>query len=515
MNVKKGSIKERLRFFVTVFLIVLAMAASMGCRPALAQMQVCEYWVAPAPEGNNANPGTFDQPWATLEYAAANTADDLCTIWFKDGVYAGMNELSQQFMTTTQFKAINPYQVTLEHDGPALKLNGARNMVFEGFEMRHTGADALKHIVIADRRDDFWTANIVFRNNIFHDSYNNDLLKIHNGARFITVENNIFFNQGDSDQHIDINSVTDIVVQDNIFFNDFAGSGREDSKTTKHFIVVKDSNEYSDGQEGSERITIRRNVFLNWEGDAETFVQIGNDGKPYHEAKDVTIENNLMIGNAQNLSQAAFGVRGAKNVRFVNNTVVGDLPSKAYAFWVSITRLNPVNEDIIFYNNIWSDPTGSMGADLEGNPNEFSNGDPSQTTGLVLENNLYWNGDEAIPPGDVVSPLVDDIRAVVGDPQLNSDQTAVLLPRWQGSTFLSGNKTIRQEFVRLVETYGHIPPTSAAINLSDLNFAPADDILGRQRGQMPELGAYEYVNPSGKRQYMPLISAVMAYFGVE
>ena len=73
---------------------------------------------------------------------------------------------------------------------------------------------------------DDWSEDVVFRNNIFHDSWNNDILKINNGARRVTVEGNVFYNQTGSDEHMDVNSVTDVVIQDNIFFNDFAGSGR-------------------------------------------------------------------------------------------------------------------------------------------------------------------------------------------------------------------------------------------------------------------------------------------------
>jgi hypothetical protein len=45
-------------------------------------------------------------------------------------------------------------------------------------------------------------------------------------------------------------------------------------------------------------VAIRGNVFLNWQGGKESFIGIGNDGKPYHEAKHVWINNNLMIGNS-------------------------------------------------------------------------------------------------------------------------------------------------------------------------------------------------------------------------
>lgn len=466
----------------------------------------CAYWVAPEPEGSNANPGSYDQPWATLEHASANVLDSYCIVWFKDGTYNGLNNPTERFATWTTFRAVNPYRVILENDGPVIELDGVRNMIFEGFRLRHTGPGSSDYVVIMDRRDDvLWSEKVIFRNNIFHDSYNNDLIKIHNGSRFVTVENNIFYNQGESEQHMDVNSVTDIVIQDNIFFNDFADSRGSNDNNTKHFIVVKDSNENSDGLEGAERITIQRNIFLNWEGEEETFVQIGNDGKPYHEAEMVRVVNNLMIGNTDNVANAAFGVRGAKDVTFANNTVVGDLPADAFAFWINITEDNPLNQNIAFYNNIWADSTGTMGASGPSDSNEFSSGDAAATTNLVLDNNMYWNGDQAIPPGEPISPTDDD-RRLVADPELNMDHSGIILPHWQGTEFLSGNSTIRQEFERLVEAYGRLPGSSPAIGQADPAYAPIDDILGNYRGVAADMGAFEYETiPLDRHIYLPLI----------
>lgn len=480
-----------LLFVALATLLLLSWSDVAGIRPA-APAGGCNYWVAPPPTGSDAHPGTLAQPWATLEHASATVPDDYCTVWFMDGTYHGLNNPKERFTTQTSFRAVNPYRAILQNGGPVLELDGVRGMVFEGFELRHSGPGASDYVVIMDRRDDIWSEYVIFRNNIFHDSYNNDLLKIHNGSRFVTVEGNVFYNQGESEQHMDVNSVSDIVIQDNIFFNDFAGSGRVNGNNTKHFIVVKDSNEGSDGLEGAERITIQRNIFLTWEGESETFVQIGNDGKPYHEAEMIRVVNNLMIGNTTNPANAAFGVRGAKDVTFANNTLVGDLPARAYAFWINITGENPLNQNIFFYNNIWADSTGTMGAADPGDSNKFSSGDSNGVHNLILDNNLYWNGGEAIPSGEPVSPLLDDARRLVANPQLNEDQTAVILPRWQDTTFLSGNTTIRQEFERLVALYGRIPATSPAIGQADPAFAPFDDILGRVRGLTADMGAYEY-----------------------
>lgn len=387
----------------------------------------------------------------------------------------------------------NPYRAILEHSGNVIELDGVLNMTFEGFEMRHSGPGADRYIVIADRRNDIWSEYVVFRNNIFHDSYNEDILKIHNGARFFTVEGNIFYNQSTSEQHMDVNSVTDIVIQDNIFFNDFENSGRSNNHDTKHFIVVKDSNEDSDGLEGSKRITIRRNIFLHWQGGEETFIQIGNDGKAYHEAENVLVENNLMIGDGADLVYAVFGVKGAKDVIFRNNTITGDMPANAYALDVAIAGNNPLNENIVFVNNIWSDPTGTMGVE-ETNSIKFSNGKTSSTLNLILDNNLYWNGGNNIPGGNSLIPSENDARPIFENPLLNTDLENVTLPRWDGDSFLSGNLTIREEFIRLVDTYGRIPSNSPAVGKADPLLGAITDILGHFRGAVHDLGAYDTEN---------------------
>ena len=475
---------------ILTFFLITAFILLISAGPTYAQN--CQYWIAPLPGGSDDHPGTFAAPWATLEHAANNVPDSQCTIWIQDGLYLGINNLTTRFSTPTTFKAVNPYKAIFEHSDTIIRVNGARNIIIEGFEFRHSGPDAIRFLIHVDRADDVRSEDITLRNNIFHDSYGNDLLKIRDGVRFATVENNIFYNQGEGEHHIDVNGVTDIDIQDNIFFNDFVGSGRNNNNATKHFIIVKDSNDTPDGVEGSERINIRRNIFLSWEGGIEEFIKAGNDGRPFHEAEDIRIENNLMIGNTANPIGAAFGVSGAKNITFTNNTIVGDLPSKAYAFRVSIKEENPQNENIFFYNNIWADPTGSMGQELADNSGRFSLGGTDETRNLILDNNLYWNGSEPVPPGNLVSPLKNDPRRLVSDPLLNPHQPSIILPRWDGSAFSSGNRHIREEFERLVEQYAKIPVDSPVIGKADPTYAPSEDILNRRRTASPDLGAYEY-----------------------
>lgn len=476
--------------------VIIALTA-LGARPSAAQT-ACERWVAP--DGDNANPGTSAQPWATLDYASANVPDNHCTVWFKDGVYTGAHSLYERFNTSVTFRAENAYRAVLQYAGTVVKVFGARHMTFEGFELRHTGPGAGALVMQVQQDGVHWAEHIVIRDNVFHDSYNNDLLKINNGARFVTVAGNVFYNQAGSDEHIDVNSVTDVTIQDNIFFNDFAGSGRAgEIGATSSYLVIKDSNAGDDGQLGSARITVRRNVFLNWQGSTgSNFVLVGEDGQAFYEARDVLVENNLMLGNSAETMRAAFGVKGGQDIVFRHNTVVGDLPALAFAFRLNREGANPVNTNIRFYNNVWSDPTGTMGAG-GGGGNDFSDGLPSEVSGLALDHNLYWNGGAVIPAGDQASPLVDDLGRVVGDPQLGA-QSGLTLPRWTGAAFLSGNATIRQEFLRLVNAYGQPAGGSPVADAANGAQASAEDILGNPRGPA-DIGAYE-TNPPSLDQYV-------------
>jgi hypothetical protein len=324
-------------------------------------------------------------------------------------------------------------------------------------------------------------SRITLRNNVLHDSYNNDILKINNGASHVEIEGNLFYNQTGSDEHIDVNSVTNVTIQDNTFFNDFAGSGRENNNDTSSYIVIKDSNGSDDTNLGSRNITVQRNVFLNWEGSSGSYF--------------VLVENNLMLGNSPNVMRAAFGVKGGRNITFRNNTVVGDLPALAYAMRLNSEGDNPPNEEIHFYNNVWSDPNGTMGAEDPTRPDDYSDTPPAETQSFILDTNLYWNGGAPIPsdPAELVN-YTDDPHALIADPLL-PDQADIQLPHWQpaGGLFADGSTSIRQAFERLVDLYGKPAVGSPVVDSGNQDNAPLDDILGNPRtaGMGVDHGAYE------------------------
>jgi hypothetical protein len=121
--------------------------------------------------------------------------------------------------------------------------------------------------------------------------------------------------------------------------------------------------------------------------------------------------------------------------------------------------------------------------------NGFSEGRLDSTINLSLDSNLYWNGGQPIPGGDLLSPLKDDRHPLVADPQLGKDFDGLILPVWDGSQFRSGNLLIRDEFLRLAHEYGSLAQRSPALRKGNLECAPGDDIFRFLRDVLPSFGA--------------------------
>ena len=470
------------RLLAVAFAGLLSMIASSG------RGQSASYYVATYGSDTSGN-GSLTMPWATIEHALGAVPDG-STILVRPGTYTGRVRLQRVCALGCTIRSEVPYQAVLRNNDQVVTSFGATSpasgITFDGFDVAHLPGTRNPIVFHIDGGGNRAVHDIVIQNNVIHDSFDNDLLKINNSAVNITVQGNMFYNQTGSDEHMDINSEEFVTVQDNVFFNDFEGSGRTNDSSTSSFIVIKDSNGKQDAYLGSRNITVRRNVFLHWEGTGgHNFVLCGEDGTRNFEAFGVLVENNLMLGNSPFGLRSPFGVKGCKDVTFRNNTVSGDLPAVSYAFRLNDEKQNPPNQNITFYNNVWADPTGTM--------NRFSDTPVGQTSSFVLSNNLYWNGGAPIPTNsaDLVNYTDDPARRVV-DPLLANPASAVT-PRWNPATgaFADGSTTIRQVFLRLVDTFGRAAAGSPVIDNADAAHAPADDIRGNARSARPDIGCYE------------------------
>ncbi len=480
--------------------LMIVGALALFCTEALCAQTV---YVATNGSDDSGN-GSQLRPWATISYAIDQVADGT-TIEVAPGDYNGRVRLDQKFQSGVIVRSSVPYQARLRHNnGAALICFTCQGITIEGFDIAHsvsnTGA-LLIQIQTAQAR------NVTLRNNIIHDSTNNDLLKINNGTRDILIQGNLFYNQAGSDEHIDINSVENVRVLDNVFFNSRSQS------VTSSFIVVKDSNGSSDGVLGARDVSIRRNIFLNWQGSAgQSFVRIGEDGTANFEANDILIENNLMLGNSSQLMRSALTIQGSNNVRFQYNTVVGNLPSRSFAARLLALGSNQPNENIMLRNNVWSDPTATMGDEGFSGADVFD-APSGAVASLNLRNNLYYNGSRVIPADLSQAVRVSDDRdAVFGNPRLPS-QSGLVLPTYNGIGFVGGYDSIRDVFIDFANRYGRPAAGSAVIDSASDVDTPSDDLLGANRGGRPDIGAVEVANgaappvptpPSAPRNDVPL-----------
>ncbi len=444
-----------------------------------------------ATDGNDdSGDGSIASPWATITHAL-DSVEDGSVILVRPGLYTGRVRIRGWFEQGVTVRSEIPYQAQLRADETVLTIFEAQGISIEGFDVAHLSPAASDLVVqIQDATDDIaggerYTNNITLRNNILHDSYTNDILKINNGVQQIYVIGNLFYNQGDSDEHIDINSVKDVVVEDNVFFNAFEASGREVNEEASSFIVVKDSNQDEDGIVGVSGVTIRRNIFFHYQGSVgHNMILLGEDGNEYFEAENVLIENNLFLGDGEQI-RAPFGTKGVHDVVFRNNTISGDMPSGAFFWRTNVEESNQPNDNIQIYNNIFTDPTGTM--------NLFATAPQGETASFTLANNVYWNGGQPLPEGgeDMVQ-VSDDAAPINGDPLLNPPAN-LTFPVWDAATGLFGGGyiDIRTVFTTLVLAYAVPQAGSAAIDSADPTNASGEDILGQPRAGAADVGAYE------------------------
>jgi hypothetical protein len=448
---------------------------------AAGQAAAATFWVSNA--GNDNNPGTSEAPWATIGWAV-NHVPDGSEIRVRAGSYGKLSVSGKNFSQGIVIRSDVPYAAILRSgSGQTVFFSGTSGVTLEGFDIAHNaGAGPL--VVQADCGGPS-NGRLTFRNNVIHDSVGNDLLKINNGCNVATVEGNVFYNQKGSDEHMDINSVTNVIVQDNIFFNDNGGD-----TTTSSFITVKDSNGSGDGVLGAQDITIRRNVFLNYQGSSgNAFVQIGEDGVSYFEADRVMIENNLFLGNSSISMRAPLQIKGSRNVTFRHNTVSGNMPGNEFALRISREIDNQAAQNIMLFNNVWVDQAGTM--------NDFSEGVlGTDVASFTLFNNVYWNAGAPIPTNtaDAIN-YTNDAAARVADPLL-AQPTTITLPRLVPNAFSFADGSATQDLARrrLIDLYAKPGAGSVLIDHADAANAATEDILRTARpAGAADIGAYERV----------------------
>ena len=447
------------------------------------------YYVATNGNDTISRSGSSVDPWLSITYAMGRVqAGD--TILVRPGTYHAQAQLKGFFPSANvTVKSEIPYQARLRHTDHVVTFYQSIGVVLEGFDIAHTGPGSAPLVIHVSGFGNGQTHNVSLMNNIIHDSYDNDLLKINHGCHDVLVRGNLFYNQKGTDELIDINSARSVIVEENIFSSAFAQAGRSEViGHVKSHMVIKDSNGDSDMFLGAHNITVRRNIFVNFEGtDGSNFITVGEDGLDFYEAYEIIIENNLLLGNSPVPMRSAFGIKGVRDVIIRNNTISGNLPALEYGLRINAEGYNPPAQDIRFYNNIWADPTGTM--------DQFSrvaDARDLERHRFAIERNLYWNAGNPIPENSfMLVNASDDPAAIAADPLLLNPE-GLVVPYWTGTTFSDGSSRITDVFTRLVKAYGRPGKNSPVEGTALSASAPAMDILGNIRdSSSPDIGAVE------------------------
>lgn len=495
-----------------------------------------------AENGDNLNAGTTTAPWATVNYALKNIPKNaLCTIIVKDGIYNGftLQDEVYRFEYPCVIQSENPYKAKFRGNSRVFSIYDASNITFSGFEIYGEGVDTVpvKGTEYIIHISNYTTRNIKFENCIIHDSYNNDMVKINVHPRNITFSNCIFYNQcpRGGDQFFDIIGAANVVIEKSIFFNHYESSGRggifpsnknippeEFLKRSQGFILVKNM---TDNNRGTD-ITIRKNIFFNWTGKPDAcFIILGEGSSSasfiHYQAENIQIENNLFLYNPYNGTDT-IGKRGmllaqsVRNLKVRANTVLGTRPGGLYSTrgfmvyaertWIPRGELPAIGWE--FTNNIFCDNQAWTGDDRpvlsfvssSNPPFEKDSTNNAVSGSYLLLNNLYWaggvNNDWVVRgSGDKTKLIVaEDSRRIEANPQLPADFSNITVPKlvMPNNTFISGNQTIREEFVRLVLKYAVPQSGGAGIENADPDYMPEDDILDNPRSKTkPSTGCYE------------------------
>jgi hypothetical protein len=436
------------------------------------------YYIAANGEDKPEN-GAEEMPFKTLKYAVEHLpVSGGYQIIVKDGSYDSFGYINGgKFEKPILIKAENPYKVRVKgvSGHRAMYVTNSENMIFSGFEFvgnkDYTGSTSGNAYLLQIEL----SKSIILENNIIHDSYNNDLLKLNEHCDNCEIRLNIFYNQNANggDEHIDANSVYNTTIEGNIFFNDYKASGRQESNAAFSFVLFKSSSS-QDISTASRDAIIKKNVFLNWWGKADqSYIVLGEDGKSFYEVQNVEISDNLFInnktretkngdGNYYNRMSGLFTIKNAKNVTFKNNTSNGFIqhswhaynndPGSFFGYVVRISKEwqnSPIIDTVKITGNSFVDYTGQMGG--------IASGTKAMVTNISLNGNNYYNNGKAFldtSTRDLAIQIADDSNAAFDDPQLEDDLTKVTVPYFNEGTLHGNYAGINAARIDLIQKYG-------------------------------------------------------------
>ncbi|OQX88650.1 hypothetical protein B6D60_01640 [candidate division KSB1 bacterium 4484_87] len=394
-----------------------------------------------ASSANDANPGTENAPWLTLQHAVENVAPG-DTIIVKTGTYAGARiENSGILASPIVLKAAEGENVLLNQAGPDNKHDSI--LEIETWE----GAGVVSNWVIENFR-------------------------IENGGRYgvdvrnaanITIRNN----------HVKNSSLTGIFTA---FCDDVIIESNESENNGEHGIYYSNS---------GDRPIIRENVLhhnyscgIHMNGD----ISMGGDGI----ISDGIVEKNIIYENG------AGGGSGI-NMDGVTNTIVrNNLVYDNHASGISLYRIDGAvgsSNDQVLHNTVVVPSDGRWAMNI-------ANDDCRNNK--IFNNIFYsfhsWRGSIQIPEANL-SGFECDYNILVDRLSTNGGNNTIDLSEWQdlGYDIHSQLASAGDLFVNFSQHDFHLRAGSPAVNSGKALLNVNDDLEGnlRPQGIAPDIGAYE------------------------
>ena len=411
----------------------LVLAALILPLPALP----ATYYVAEPPSGDDANPGTIAQPWATLQHAAGELAPgDLLLI--RGGNYAGMH-------LTTSGTAGNPITISgfdgetavVDADNPTtddgINLEGASHVIVENLRVEGVTRAGIRAVLCEQ---------VIIRDNELVDNGRWGVLT--GFCDDLLIEGNIA--SGSLDEHgiYVSNSGDRPVIRGNVIFGNNANG-------------IHMNGDVSLGGDGiiSEALVEDNIIFEN--GDA------GGSGINCDGVQDSLIRNNLVHStHASGISLYRIDGGGpSSNNRILNNTV---LVASDGRWALNIQDGSTGNQ--VFNNVLYSDHSFRGSIDI----------DPAALTGFESDHNL-----------------------VMERFTLDGGNSVLDLAEWRNQTGQDTNSAVAAPAAIFVDPAGddyYPQETGPAVDTGTILGDVDDDLVGtpRPQGAGFDIGAYEFAS---------------------
>lgn len=396
------------------------------------------YYIAPPPTGNDLNPGTLAQPWATLQRAAP-VLEPGDIVYVRNGNYAGghftRSGSAAQPILLAAFPGENPVinannPVTID----GINLEGASHMVVEGFTVTGTGRAGIRAVLCE---------NVAIRHNVTD----------------LNTRWGIFTGFCD-----------DLLIE----FNETSRSGIE------HGIYVSNS---------GDRPVIRNNLI--WGNNANGIhmngdVSVGGDGIISH----ALVENNIIFGNG-GAGGSGINCDGVQDSLIRNNLIFD-----SHAGGISLYRIDgggPSSGNRVLNNTVLTASDGRWALNIRDGATH------NTVRNNILWSAHGFRGSLSIT-ADSLSGFSSNHNALMDRFSIDGGSTRITLAQWRSATGQDQHSFLSSP-AQLFNDAGsddyRLAAESPALDAGEHRVDVPRDIEGRARpqGAAHDVGAYETPDP--------------------